>query len=458
MKTADIRVLITGAGTGSSGNVIRALRAMTPAPHIVGVNHDRFTLKQSLADLNYLCPPCAASEFVDATVDLVGRERINVVMPGDDDAVKALSDGRERFPITLFLPRRNTIDLCQDKYALTVFLRQRAIAAPLTYAVRSLGDLDRIFARFSRNGLLWCRARRGSRSLAAIPVARVEQARAWITQWRDLRGVKVSDFTLSEYLPGRHFIVQSVWRDGRLLLAQSVEVLSYFAAGNNPSGVFSLSSLAKTVMAPDALQVRRIDLLRAAERQADAVKRKRIVPADRLEVAQRRSATQVVLGVDLEPRYCGTCVDDRLVMRKAQPDPGHCGNRAAPESRHGRGGIQPLLSGRLQLAALDLGAVACGKQHERLGIARFGGLARAGVGAFGAVVLCDGVDAEALLKLVLLHSRHVVLYGLWHVAHVHLSLRQGRRGLHRQGEANSGGESRSSQYVSVHSGISPVIG
>ena len=255
MKTADIRVLITGAGTGSSGNVIRALRAMTPAPRIVGVNHDRFTLKQSLADLNYLCPPCAASEFVDATVDLVGRERINVVMPGDDDAVKALSDGRERFPITLFLPRRNTIDLCQDKYALTVFLRQRAIAAPLTYAVRSLGDLDRIFARFSRNGLLWCRARRGSRSLAAIPVARVEQARAWITQWRDLRGVKVSDFTLSEYLPGRHFIVQSVWRDGRLLLAQSVEVLSYFAAGNNPSGVFSLSSLAKTVMAPDALQV-----------------------------------------------------------------------------------------------------------------------------------------------------------------------------------------------------------
>jgi hypothetical protein len=255
MATVEIRVLLTGAGTGSSGNVVRALRAMQPVPYIVGVHSDRFTLRQSLADRSYLCPPYGASEFVGAALDIVRKQRINVVMPGDDDAVKALSDHRRRFPMPLFLPSRGTIDLCQDKYALSVFLGRRGIPAPLTYAVRSLGDLERIFARFSREGLLWCRARRGSRSVAATPVASVEQARAWITQWRDLRGVKVSDFMLSEYLPGRHFIVQSVWRDGLLLLAQATEVLSYFAAGNNPSGVFSLSSLAKTVVAPEALQV-----------------------------------------------------------------------------------------------------------------------------------------------------------------------------------------------------------
>jgi PylC-like, N-terminal domain len=251
----EIRALITGAGTGSSGNLIRALRAVTPPPYLVGVNDDRFTLKQSLADRNYLCPRCAASEFIDEILQIVRREQLNLVLPTDDEAVKTLSDQRERFPFSLLLPRRTTIDLCQDKYALTVFLRQRAIPAPLTYEVRTLKDLDRIFSRFSRKGLLWCRARHGSRSLAAIPVGSVEQARAWITLWRDLRGVNVSDFTLSEYLPGRHLVVQSIWRDGRLVLAQSVEVLSHFAAGNNPSGVFSLPSLAKTVVAPEALKV-----------------------------------------------------------------------------------------------------------------------------------------------------------------------------------------------------------
>ncbi len=254
-EATAIRALVTGAGTGSSGNVIRALRAMRPVPFVVGVHHDRFTLAQSLADVSHLSPPYHTREFVDAAVEIVRRERINVVMTMDDDAVQTLSTHRRRFPLSLFLPGRKTIDLCQDKYALTVFLRRRKIPAPPTYEVRSLGDLDRIFARFPRDVLLWCRARRGSRSLAGTPVASVEQARVWITQWRDLRGIRVSDFILAEYLPGRHVVVYSLWRDGRLLFARSAEMLSYFAAANNPSGVFSLPSLAKTVVAPDALEV-----------------------------------------------------------------------------------------------------------------------------------------------------------------------------------------------------------
>jgi hypothetical protein len=255
MKKRQIRALVTGAGSGSSGNLIRALRAMTPKPHIVGVNGDRFSLKQSLADDNYLCPASESGRFVDSILEIVSREQINVIMPTDDSVVKALSDGRGRFAIELLLPRQETIDLCQDKYALNVFLRRRGISAPLTYAVRSLKGLDGIFDRFSRAGVLWCRTRHGARSLAATPVATAEQARAWITQWRDLRGVKVSSFTIAEYLPGRHFMVQSVWRNGDLLRAQAIEILGYFAAGNNPSGVFSLASLAKTVSAPEAVQV-----------------------------------------------------------------------------------------------------------------------------------------------------------------------------------------------------------
>ena len=266
MKKSIIRALITGAGTGSSGNVIRALQATSPKPHIVGTNEDRFVLKLSCASRNYLCPEPGGDTYVSALLEIVRQERINVILPTDDNVVKALSEGRDRFPIDLLLPRRDTIDLCQDKYALNVHLRRQGVPAPRTYAIKTLRDLEKIFARFSREGILWCRARRGSRSLAATPVATLEQAQAWITQWRDLRGVKVSDFTLGEYLPGRHFIVQSIWHKGTLLRAQTIEVLSYFAAGNNPSGVFSLSSLAKTVVAPEALQVT-LDAVKALERR-----------------------------------------------------------------------------------------------------------------------------------------------------------------------------------------------
>jgi hypothetical protein len=255
MKKRPVRALVTGAGTGSSANLMRALRTISPKPHVVGVNHDRFALKLSIADANYITPDPDSREFCDALLKIIRRERINVIMATNDNVVKALSDSRRRFPIDLVLPSREAIDLCQDKYALNVLLRGRNVPAPRSFEVKSLRGLDSIFARFSDKGLLWCRARRGSRALAGIPVANVEQARAWIMQWRDLQGVKVSEFTLSEYLPGRHFMVQSLWRSGVMLRTQAVEALSYFAAGNNPSGIFSLSNLAKTVAAPEAVKV-----------------------------------------------------------------------------------------------------------------------------------------------------------------------------------------------------------
>ena len=188
-------------------------------------------------------------------------------MPTDDDFVKAFSDARRRFPVQLLLPRRETIDLCQDKFALNQFFRRKrdSGAAHLCsqVAARPRRDLRAIPGAAD---VLWCRARRGARSLGAAPVITVEQARAWITLWRDLRGVAVSDFTLGEYLPGRHFVVPSVWYKGTLLRAQATEILGYFAAGNNPSGVSSLGCLAKTVVADEALKTA-LDAVRALERR-----------------------------------------------------------------------------------------------------------------------------------------------------------------------------------------------
>jgi carbamoyl-phosphate synthase large subunit len=237
---------------------------MEPAPIIVGVNHDRFTIKASLAERNHVVPEPMSARFIDAMLDIVERDRINLIIGTDDNVVKALSDARDRFPFELFLPRRETIDLCQDKQALNVFLRDRGIPVPRFYSIGSLDDVEGIFARFEGDGVLWCRARRGSGSLGATAVTSADQARCWITQWRDLRGIEVSDFTLGEYLPGRHYIATSVWYRGQQLLAQTTETLSYLAAANSLNGTTSLSNLCKTVVAPEVLRTS-LDAVRAIE-------------------------------------------------------------------------------------------------------------------------------------------------------------------------------------------------
>ena len=189
--------------------MIRALRAMTPAPVIVGTHHDRFAVKASLADLNRVLPVPTSAEFVDAVLDIAVRDRINLIIGSDENVVKALSDARDRFPFDLFLPRRETIDLCQDKQALNVFFRDRGIPVPQFYEVDTLDDLEGIFARFEGDGVLWCRARRGSLSLGATAVTNVDQARAWIAQWRDLfrQRVRGGDHILTRACE-RHLIIE----------------------------------------------------------------------------------------------------------------------------------------------------------------------------------------------------------------------------------------------------------
>lgn len=242
------RLLVTGAGSGASNNLIRSLRSGDPSLHIVGCNDDRFELKKSTADRRYLVPRAAEPAYIDALRRVIDSEHVDLVIPTGDGDVRALSDARRRLNGKLFLPAKSVIDLCQDKYRLTRFLRERNLPAPETYAVRGLASVDRIFARFGTRRPIWCRARTGSRSLGASPVLRPAQARAWIGQWAELRGVPVRDFTLSEYLPGRDFLCQSVWHHGRMVLCATFERLSYFGGENSPSGVSSLSSLAKTVV------------------------------------------------------------------------------------------------------------------------------------------------------------------------------------------------------------------
>jgi glutathione synthase/RimK-type ligase-like ATP-grasp enzyme len=243
------RVLIIGAGTGPGNNLIRSLRAGDPSLGIIGCHDNRFALKQSAADRNYLTSRSLDPSLLDELGHIVEVESIALVMPTTDRDVKVLATFRERIPAHLFLPRLEVIELCQDKYALTEFLRARDLPAPKTYAVSSLGEIEALFARLSPHTRVWCRLRRGQGALGAVLVTSPEQARTWIRFWEERRGDPPSAFTLSEYLPGRDIAAQTLWQEGRLVLVKTYERLTYLGAGD-PMGASSIAALAKTVIEP----------------------------------------------------------------------------------------------------------------------------------------------------------------------------------------------------------------
>ena len=247
------RLLILRAGSGASNNLIRSLKAGDPSLFIVGCHEDRFVLKKSAADRNYVTP-AAPRSFPRALRGILMAERVDLLIPSNDADALRISKLRDPLPCRTFLPRKTVIERCQDKYALTVFLRGCGIPAPVTYPILELKQVEALFRRLKAHSQLWCRIRGGTGSFGAIPVKNPEQVRSWIRYWEDMRGIRPGSFTLSEYLPGRDFCVQSLWKNGTLILTKMAERITYIDSGS-PSGVSSTPALAKTAFEPHVIEV-----------------------------------------------------------------------------------------------------------------------------------------------------------------------------------------------------------
>ena len=245
-----IRLLVPGAGTGSGNSLIRSLRSGDSSFVVIGYHDDRFVLRKSTADRNYLVPPRAHPRCAAALRTIVRSERIDLLIPNTDEDVSFVSRLRGTLACRLFLPSRRVIALCQDKYRLTTHLGSRGVPVPRTLPVRSGSTVSRAFRELGRPSRVWCRIRSGSGSRGAAPLTNPRQAVNWIAYWREMRGVPASAFTIAEYLPGRDFACQSLWKDGELVLVKTVERLSYFGGGSQPSGASSIAALAKTVIEP----------------------------------------------------------------------------------------------------------------------------------------------------------------------------------------------------------------
>lgn len=261
----NARLLVMGAGTGAGNNLVASLRASLPSLTVIGCHTDPFTLRNSTAARTLLLR--GGPRAIDEIVRIAQTEAIDLIVPTGDADVTLLSEHREVLGRRVYLPSKALVDLCQDKCELATTLARHGVPVPVSLPVTDREQVDAVVAKLSWAPRLWCRMRAGSRSLGATPVTTAVQAQSWLLLWEQLRGVPASAFMLAEYLPGRDFLCQGLWQSGRLVLVKTFERLAYFGGENSPSGVSSLSSLAKTIVDDRVVDVC-VRALRALDPQA----------------------------------------------------------------------------------------------------------------------------------------------------------------------------------------------
>lgn len=253
-------ILVTGVGGGGSNNLIESLR-VSKLPmneyRLLGSNISAEIIAKSPLEENVILPVSTDPAYEASLLSLVETQSIDLIIPNNDREVRKISDMRGRLHdlgCRVFLPDDETISVCQDKHEM--YLKLDAIDIPMATSrdLHCLEDIDAAIASIPGDKW-WVRMRSGSGSKGATWVTNAKQARDWIQLWIDLRGYRLEDFTVSEFLPGRDYAFQSVWNNGELVVAKMCERLSYFFGDNRLSGMSSTPAVAKTIRDNDALDM-----------------------------------------------------------------------------------------------------------------------------------------------------------------------------------------------------------
>jgi carbamoyl-phosphate synthase large subunit len=147
-------VLLTAAGAPGAAALIRGLRDNGERPaRIVGVDMSERSIGKHLADAFHLVPPGSDPGYADAILEIVERERVDVVLPQSSFDLPGLAAARERFPVPVLVSSPQTVHRSNDKaesYELlqrigvpTVEFRRVAGARQVDAAARELGYPDR---------------------------------------------------------------------------------------------------------------------------------------------------------------------------------------------------------------------------------------------------------------------------------------------------------------------------
>jgi len=244
-----ITILVTGAGGSAAHNFIHSLKIAKTKYVTIGVDINQEHLSLSNADYKYLVPPNSKPKaYINALNHLIAKHQVDLVHPQPDPEVAFIAQHASSLKASVFLPSLKTINHCHNKSVAINLFNQHQVPHAQSFHLNSPQDLKTAFATLKPNhSKLWIRAIKGAGSKAALPVTQIEQAQFWIDYWQHHKGIGYGDFMLSEFLPGKEYAFQSVWRDGQVIVSQARERREYVFGNLTPSGQSSSPAVATTV-------------------------------------------------------------------------------------------------------------------------------------------------------------------------------------------------------------------
>lgn len=225
--------------------------------NFIGTNCDPVFLARSPLKVNYLVPSALedTNSYLESTKKIIEKENIDLIIPKSDAEVKAIHPIAGELSCKTFLPDSREIQNTQDKLDFFEILKNSNVPAAQTFQIKNLKDISLIMDKLKKvQDRYWLRVKTAGRAGAygATWVKSEKEAAEWIIKFCEKESLDLSEFTLSEFLPGRLFECLVLFKEGNLKLAKIYENLRFANVGNRGGdpqndGVGSTPDLAKSI-------------------------------------------------------------------------------------------------------------------------------------------------------------------------------------------------------------------
>lgn len=264
------RILVLGSCGPPGYNFIHSLRLSSERIYIVGTDSNIYHAvgMSPEADVTYLIPRIDSGELVPKINEIIEKEQISFVHAQPDILVEFLSRNRAEISSKTFLPPQKTVEICQDKWKSAQKWLGAKIPCPNTMELNTEDDIHKAFDNLGET--LWVRAKHGAGGKGSSLVTNLDTALAWINYWKS-REDQSMEFIAQEYLPGDNIAMQSLWKDGELLVSQARSRVEYIYPFLAVSGVTGTPVVAKNIAMDEEFQETAIRTITSIDPKATGI-------------------------------------------------------------------------------------------------------------------------------------------------------------------------------------------
>lgn len=232
MKT----VLITGIGGLTPLSIARVIRKNHPNYRMIGCDINEKAIGFFVTDLldkYYVVPRCNDSKYFPWIEGIIEAEGVDYAFVQPEAEIVEWGDYYERhgrFPCPVFMGCKRFSESLRDKSIMADLLEGTGFIPKTIKVSKSNPRFEEVETVIGFP--CWIRATEGTGGLGSLKIEDINTYKNWL-----LINSHIPEFTVSEYLSGRHLANEMLYYDGEYVKGAALECVEYVMADIAPSHV-----------------------------------------------------------------------------------------------------------------------------------------------------------------------------------------------------------------------------